>query len=169
MDDAGVIPTPEVKAFDTQPDDAILILASDGVWEFITNDEAVGMVSEYANPQKACRAIVAEAYRLWMQFDVRSDDITAIIAYFDRSERATSMRAGHMWKGRGGSMCDVWRHSHITKLLHDALGRTAQQHELGADRHRGEHGEAPIGMDEGGVDGDDRRARKLVALALVGP
>ena len=53
--------------------------------------------------------------------------------------------------------------------LHDALGRTAQQHELGADRHRGEHGEAPIGMDEGGVDGDDRRARKLVALALVGP
>ena len=33
----GVIPEPEVKTFDLQESDQFMIMASDGVWEFITS------------------------------------------------------------------------------------------------------------------------------------
>jgi serine/threonine protein phosphatase PrpC len=33
----GVIPEPEVKIFDLDPFDQFMIMASDGVWEFITS------------------------------------------------------------------------------------------------------------------------------------
>lgn len=33
----GVIPEPEVKVFDLEESDQFMIIASDGVWEFITS------------------------------------------------------------------------------------------------------------------------------------
>jgi serine/threonine protein phosphatase PrpC len=33
----GVIPEPEVLIFDVDPKDEFMIMASDGVWEFITS------------------------------------------------------------------------------------------------------------------------------------
>lgn len=35
MKDVGVIAEPEVKEFDVTSDDVFMIMASDGVWEFI--------------------------------------------------------------------------------------------------------------------------------------
>lgn len=35
--DVGVIPEPEVKEFTIVPEDKFMILASDGVWEFISS------------------------------------------------------------------------------------------------------------------------------------
>ena len=52
-------------------------LCSDGVWEFLTNQAVCDIIGQYDVPLDACRATVAEAYRLWLQFDVRTDDITA--------------------------------------------------------------------------------------------
>jgi hypothetical protein len=37
------------------------------------------MVGKYDDPQEAAMAIVAESYRLWLQHESRTDDITAII------------------------------------------------------------------------------------------
>ena len=37
-------------------------------------------VSKYEDPQEAAIAVVVEAYRLWLQYEVRTDDITIIIA-----------------------------------------------------------------------------------------
>ena len=33
----GVIPAPEITKYDFQPDDAFVIMASDGVWEFVSS------------------------------------------------------------------------------------------------------------------------------------
>jgi serine/threonine protein phosphatase PrpC len=35
----GVIPDPEVMRFELNPDHKFLIIASDGVWEFLSNEE----------------------------------------------------------------------------------------------------------------------------------
>ena len=43
----GLIPTPEICMHTVQPTDRFLILASDGVWEFIDNDEAVAIVGQF--------------------------------------------------------------------------------------------------------------------------
>ena len=39
----------------------------------------IDIVSKCDNEIAACHALVQEAYKLWLQFDLRSDDITAIV------------------------------------------------------------------------------------------
>ena len=48
--------------------DKFLILASDGVWEFISNDQAVNIVMpHYMNnsAEKAAEALIREALKRW--------------------------------------------------------------------------------------------------------
>lgn len=40
----GVNAIPEVKVFDMTPDDKIIVLASDGVWEFLDNQVVANIV-----------------------------------------------------------------------------------------------------------------------------
>mmetsp|Transcript_33527 Transcript_33527/g.88288 ORF Transcript_33527/g.88288 Transcript_33527/m.88288 type:complete len:97 (+) Transcript_33527:130-420(+) len=66
--------------------DRFLIMASDGVWEFIDNAEAVKIVDQfYSNGQsalEACRFLIARAALSWRKFEGQyRDDITAIVVY----------------------------------------------------------------------------------------
>ena len=82
----GVIPDPEVRPRALTPSDRFLILASDGVWEFMSNQDAVDLVaSEEArgDPQRACVLLCVEAYRRWLRNETRTDDITAAVLWFD--------------------------------------------------------------------------------------
>jgi len=76
------------KALD--PSAKMIILASDGVWEFMTNHVVIEMIAQCGTPLEACRAVVAESYRLWLQHDIRTDDITAVIAYFEHDASSSS-------------------------------------------------------------------------------
>ena len=49
---AGVIPTPEITMREIAREDEYLIIASDGVWEFIDSDEAVQIVDLYDSTGK---------------------------------------------------------------------------------------------------------------------
>lgn len=44
-EDIGVIPDPEVSATQLGPQHAFVVLATDGVWEFISSQKAVEIVS----------------------------------------------------------------------------------------------------------------------------
>ena len=79
----GVIPDPEVHTVDLTARDKVLVLASDGVFEFLTNQTVVDMCARFEDPLEACRAVVVEAYKLWLQYEVRSDDITMICIFVD--------------------------------------------------------------------------------------
>lgn len=81
--DIGVVAEPELLSKQLLPHDRILVIASDGVFEFITNQGCADIVSQYACPLEAGRALVAEAYRLWLQYEVRTDDITVIVVFLD--------------------------------------------------------------------------------------
>ena len=66
--------------------DRFLILASDGVWEFLSNAEAVRIVCEQYDAGKgaheACRYLIANAAMLWRRAeDGYRDDITATVIY----------------------------------------------------------------------------------------
>ena len=64
----GVIAVPEILEFNLQIGDKFVIIASDGVWEFISNDEAADIVMPYfANQEaeKAAEAILKEALKRW--------------------------------------------------------------------------------------------------------
>lgn len=86
--DAGVSCEPEVKVLEVDPNDHILFLCSDGVWEFITADEAAQIVKEYG-PEKAMQAaekLAKEAWDRWIREEGGAvvDDITALLIYLQK-------------------------------------------------------------------------------------
>ena len=82
----GFISTPTVSTRTIEPQDLFLILASDGVWEFIDSSEAVSIV---ARAQKlgmpasdAAHLLIMRAVIRWAQVEGNyRDDITAMVVY----------------------------------------------------------------------------------------
>ncbi|KAL2933098.1 putative protein phosphatase 2C 35 [Bienertia sinuspersici] len=77
----GVIAAPEVSLVQLTPEHLYLVIASDGVFEFLPSQAVVDMVSSYQDPRDACSAIVAESYKLWLTHENRTDDISVIIVH----------------------------------------------------------------------------------------
>jgi serine/threonine protein phosphatase PrpC len=77
----GVIPDPEVTKYAVKPGDEFLVMASDGVWEFIDSPEGVNLVAQFieASATEACTRLIETSAAKWRQEegDYR-DDITAI-------------------------------------------------------------------------------------------
>lgn len=83
-EECGVTAEPEISARDITAVDKFIILASDGVFEFLTNQMVVDSVCRYPHdPLAACRTIVEAAYNMWLQYEVRTDDITIIALYIE--------------------------------------------------------------------------------------
>jgi serine/threonine protein phosphatase PrpC len=53
----GVVSEPDFTQVDITPEDRFMVLASDGVWEFISNKEAVDIIAQYDSPEEACRQV----------------------------------------------------------------------------------------------------------------
>lgn len=78
----GVIAEPVVSFHDVKANDSFLILATDGVWEFISSAEAVEIVADnlHKGATKACQILIEAAAAKWHdeEGDYR-DDITALV------------------------------------------------------------------------------------------
>ena len=80
----GVIADPVVTTHNLIESDEFLIIATDGVWEFISSEEAVLLVSSFfsqgLDASVACEQLIEKAASKWKEIegDYR-DDITAVI------------------------------------------------------------------------------------------
>ena len=100
--------------------DAFLILASDGVWEFIESAEAVEIVgcifSKGWSAEAACKHLIARAAVEWMQEegDYR-DDITCVVVYLSCVTEMASAR----WRDYGvdDSDADDSRHGSFARSI----------------------------------------------------
>lgn len=68
------------------------------------------MISQRSDPLEACRAIVAQSYELWLQYEVRTDDITIIAIYIENNEHL-ELTAENLVEADG-------KHSHATEDIH---------------------------------------------------
>ncbi|XP_010524777.1 PREDICTED: probable protein phosphatase 2C 35 [Tarenaya hassleriana] len=75
----GVIADPEVSMVHLSPKHLFFVVASDGVFEFLPSQAVVDMVAKHADTRDACGAVAAESYKLWLEHENRTDDITVII------------------------------------------------------------------------------------------
>ncbi|KAK8507185.1 hypothetical protein V6N13_069978 [Hibiscus sabdariffa] len=75
----GVIAVPEIKVVRLTPNHLFFVVASDGVFEFLPSQTVVNMAAAYTDPRDACAAIAGESYKLWLDNENRTDDITIII------------------------------------------------------------------------------------------
>ena len=80
----GVIAEPVVTKHELQPNDEFMIIATDGVWEFLSSDDAVDIVAKGLRngdgSSLACQHLIEAAAAKWHEYegDYR-DDITAIV------------------------------------------------------------------------------------------
>lgn len=87
----GVIAEPVVSFHTLQAEDEFLVLATDGVWEFVSSKEAVAIIAQHLHKgaTKACQVLIETAAAKWHdeEGDYR-DDITALVirlpALFDK-------------------------------------------------------------------------------------
>ncbi|WCJ23622.1 Protein phosphatase 2C family protein [Euphorbia peplus] len=91
----GVIADPEVSVVRLVPNHLFFVVASDGVFEFLSSQTVVDMVGRYTDPRDACAAIAGESYKLWLDHENRTDDITIIIVHIKFSSSGSSATAGN--------------------------------------------------------------------------
>ena len=92
----GVIAEPVVTTHEIGDDDEFMILASDGVWEFIDSAEAVRIVGNnlHRGATKACQALIEAAAVRWHQEEgAYRDDITAIVVRLQQLPNLWSSQA----------------------------------------------------------------------------
>ena len=81
----GVIPEPEYTENIIDKDTKFIIVASDGVWEFLDNKTVKNLVMPFylkGDPEGAAKALIAESTRWWNQEDIVVDDITVVAVFF---------------------------------------------------------------------------------------
>ena len=85
----GCSATPEVQKHVIDANDFCCVLATDGVWEFLTSQEVVDICVSCKTPKEACYKIVAESYARWYEREERIDDIACCVLYFDGASVAS--------------------------------------------------------------------------------
>jgi serine/threonine protein phosphatase PrpC len=79
---AGVSSEPEFFERDLDPStDRLILVATDGLWEFMDNDECVAMSVALTEPRLSVDALVKEANARWMREEQVIDDTTVITAH----------------------------------------------------------------------------------------
>eukprot|EP00898_Chlorokybus_atmophyticus_P004723 jgi/Chlat1/5251/Chrsp33S08963 len=68
---------PEIHDDVLTPQDEFLLLATDGLWDVISNQEAVNLVRDIQSPEEAAKRLVDEAYRRGS-----ADNITCVVVRF---------------------------------------------------------------------------------------
>lgn len=80
-EDIGVNSEPEMITKDVTKGDEILVIASDGIFEFLTNQRVIDICEECDNAQHACTRLLEESYKQWLHYELRTDDITCIVMF----------------------------------------------------------------------------------------
>jgi len=108
----GVIPDPEIKVVTLNPaksmsadGDAFVVVASDGIWEFISSQQACDVVAGHTSAREACDELVRLAEQRWKEEEGSyRDDITCIVVFLpfleDRGdEHLARISSGHAVAG----------------------------------------------------------------------
>ena len=82
----GVISEPEIIEYEFKGDEKFMLIASDGVWEFISSEECMNMIKVFYDKgsfEGCCECIYEESKKRWMKEEEVVDDITMILVVFE--------------------------------------------------------------------------------------
>ncbi|OMJ66988.1 hypothetical protein SteCoe_35980 [Stentor coeruleus] len=82
----GVICEPEILEFDLTPEDKFIVLGSDGIFEFLSNEDVLKIVVPYwriNDVNGASEVLAKEAKYKWMKEEEVIDDITCIVIFLN--------------------------------------------------------------------------------------
>ena len=81
----GVIPNPQIVEYIIDHYTKYMIIASDGIWEFISNEQAMKFCNKFYlrnDPVGLCQELSKKSISLWEKNDCAIDDITVVVVFF---------------------------------------------------------------------------------------
>ena len=83
----GVIPNPQIVEYTLNPKSKYMLICSDGIWEYISNDKAMNIGNKYYLKNDAyglCNDLTKTSTSIWNTEDLDGDvdDITVVVAFF---------------------------------------------------------------------------------------
>jgi serine/threonine protein phosphatase PrpC len=95
----GVSSEPECFEYNFNPsrEDLILVMASDGLWEFMSDQEVMDIAATTLEPRFAVDRLISEANERWMKEEQVVDDTTVCVAFlgqFPAGEPLKGLPAG---------------------------------------------------------------------------
>mmetsp|Transcript_37358 Transcript_37358/g.90722 ORF Transcript_37358/g.90722 Transcript_37358/m.90722 type:complete len:418 (-) Transcript_37358:121-1374(-) len=85
----GVIAQPEIVSRELTENDTYLVIATDGLFEFLKNKQVMEIVEKSSDPVDACEKLRKAAYEQWLQHEDRVDDITIIVCFLSKTATPT--------------------------------------------------------------------------------
>jgi len=94
FDNHGVLSVPEITTTALGAEEMCVVLASDGLWEFVDSQETIDICFQHKkSATEACHEIVRQATKRWhASGNTHIDDITVIVAFLQDLEFPGSMR-----------------------------------------------------------------------------
>ncbi|KAK8597542.1 hypothetical protein V6N13_094946 [Hibiscus sabdariffa] len=88
LKDHGIIAVPDVSHHHLTPNDHFIVLASDGVWDVLNNDQVASIVMEAESELEAARTVVEAATASWKKKFPSSkvDDCTAVCLFLQNRQ-----------------------------------------------------------------------------------
>ena len=89
----GVFAEPELLTTEISPQERLLVIASDGVFDVVSNQEVVELCFQHkSDPAQACISLIDKSHKEWLLNDdcdedqANYDDMTCIVIFFDNPE-----------------------------------------------------------------------------------
>lgn len=84
LKDYGIIAVPDVSHRRLTPEDQFIVLATDGVWDVLSNDEVASIVWEAKSAEAAARTVTETAIATWgtKYPNAKIDDCTVVCLFF---------------------------------------------------------------------------------------
>ena len=82
----GTTCEPEIFEYNLEEEDKFILIASDGVWEFISSEDSVNLIKNFYesnDPKGCCEFLLKEASTRWINEENIIDDISMILLFFD--------------------------------------------------------------------------------------
>ena len=82
----GVMSEPEIKEFKFEEGDKFMIIASDGIWEFISSQECINIIKDFYDKNDlkgCCEYLYQESSKRWLKEEEVIDDTTLILVFFE--------------------------------------------------------------------------------------
>ena len=81
----GVIPYPDIIEYTIKNDSKYMVICSDGVWEFLSNEEVMEIGNKYYiqnDINEFCSQIIKKSTEIWECEENYIDDITIVTVFF---------------------------------------------------------------------------------------
>eukprot|EP01039_Chlorochromonas_danica_P008557 gene8557-9430_t len=93
---AGVSSEPEFTEYEFNQgrEDLILVMASDGLWEFMSDQEVMEIAFQTTEPRFAVDRLISESNERWMREEQVIDDTTVCVAFLGNFQAASTSSPG---------------------------------------------------------------------------